>query len=437
MVTPVCAYGFSAGSGATAADDSGNGHTLTISNASWTASGHTGAGLTNTASNNIGGSSTVPAVSGSTCTLMCWVKPLALPASGTNFACGVVQSGGGTDLAIFTQRGSFGTANVLQCDIRIGGGLLQIAGSALTVGTWYHVAVTFDGTNIKLYVGGSLVNTVSNTGSVAHSTTFYVAGANTSAAFGTNVVVDDVRYFNTDESANITTWMNTPSGASGVTLVAASETDTATALGRTKSLTLGRATETDTGQALTRKKQTQVGRASETDTANGLARSKSVSLNRSAETATAQGVTRTKAASLGRASEVETAAVLGRVKAALLGRAAETDTSSGLSRAKSLGLIRASTTMSAQSLSRRKSVTIGSVLESDLATSLGSLKPPVVLGRAVETDTAQVVVTGLQVDLEVEPGPIQALWTAGPAMLRWECDNSSLAWWSGGVVVDR
>ena len=213
MAPPLVAYGFDAGSGSTANDDSGNGHTLTIANASWTASGHTGSALTNTASSNVGGSSTVPAVSGSACTLMCWVQPLALPASGTNFACGVVQSGGSTDFAIFTQRGSFGTANILQCDIRIGGGLLQITGSALTVGTWYHVAVTFDGTNIKLYVGGTLTNTVSNSGTVSMSTTLYVAGANASAAFDTNVVVDDVRYFSTDESANITTWMNTPAGA--------------------------------------------------------------------------------------------------------------------------------------------------------------------------------------------------------------------------------
>lgn len=217
MAAPIAAYGFDAGSGSTASDDSGNGHTLTIANASWTASGHTGPGLTNTASNNIGGSATVPAVTGSACSLMCWVNPIALPASGTNFACGVIQSGGSTDFAIFTQRGSFGTANVLQCDIRIGGGLLQIAGSALTVGTWAHIAVTFDGTNIKLYKDGSLVNTVANTGTVSMSTTFYVAGANASAALGTNVTVDDVRYFSTDESANVTTWMNTPAGAAATT----------------------------------------------------------------------------------------------------------------------------------------------------------------------------------------------------------------------------
>lgn len=209
MAAPIAAYSLDAGGGTNANDDSGNGHNLTIANASW-ATGHSGSGLTNTASSNIGASATVPAVSGSTCTLMCWVKPLALPAGGTNFACGVIQSNGNTDIAIFAQRGTFGTSNVLQCDIRISGGLIQAAGSALTVGTWTHVAVTFDGTNTKLFKDGSLVNTVNNPGTLSMSTTLYVAGANATAALDTNVTVDDVRFFNTDESANIAAWMNTP-----------------------------------------------------------------------------------------------------------------------------------------------------------------------------------------------------------------------------------
>lgn len=209
MAAPIAAWSLDAGSGTTANDDSGNGHTLTLSSATW-AAGHTGNALSNSTASVIGASATVPTVSGSACSLMCWVKPLALPAGGTNFACGVVETGGNTDFALFTQRGSFGTANVLQADVRIGGGLVQAAGAALTVGAWTHVAVTFDGTNIRLYTNGSLTSTVANTGALANVANFYVAGANATAALGSSVVVDDVRYFNTDESANIATWMNAP-----------------------------------------------------------------------------------------------------------------------------------------------------------------------------------------------------------------------------------
>jgi hypothetical protein len=201
--------------------------------------------------------------------------------------------------------------------------------------------------------------------------------------------------------------------AGGITLGRAQTTETASALSRTKSLTVARTTEADTGRPVSRQKAVTVGRASETEAAIGLARSKSVSLNRT--------------------TEADSARVVGRAKQVALVRAAETDSATGLSRSKSLGLNLASTNMSAQTLSRRKSVTIGSLLELDSAFPLGIGKPPVVLGRAVEVDTAFPLGLGLQVDLDVTAGPISALWTAGRAMIRWECENATTEWRSGGA----
>lgn len=213
-MTLVAAYGFSEGSGTTAADSSGNNHTLTLSTASWTASGHTGAGLTNTVASSVGASATVPSFT-SAVTLMCWVKPLDLASGTGHFICGLIQSSGNTDVGLFTQRAGFSTANVLQADVRVGGGLVAANGSAMTLNTWAHVAVTFDGANIKLYKDGALVTTVANTGAISTTTTLYVAGANASAGLDTDVVVDDVRLFDTAlDQATIATMKDTPVGVS-------------------------------------------------------------------------------------------------------------------------------------------------------------------------------------------------------------------------------
>lgn len=223
MATPIGAWGFDEGTGTTAADATGNGHTLTRVNATWDASGHTGAALTNTATSNVGASGTVPAVTGTAITLMAWVKPLNLAAGTTHAAVGIFQVNGNTDIALFTQRGDFGTSNVLQADVRISGGLSSCNGtSALTVGTWAHIAVTYDGTSMRLYRNGVLETTTSNAGTISTDTTIYVAGANANAALDTDVVVDDVRLYNAVlTQAEISAMKDTPVSAGGTTFTGA------------------------------------------------------------------------------------------------------------------------------------------------------------------------------------------------------------------------
>jgi hypothetical protein len=215
VAAPIAAYSCDAGAGTTIADESGNGRTLTITTGAYTQACKNGlAAFGNTGGTaSTGASGTVTAVSGTACSIMGWVNPSTLAASGVHLAFGAMQSGGSTDFAIYTQRGDFSTANVLQGDARIGGGLVAANGAALTAGTWAHVALTFDGTNLKLFKDGSLVTTTVNAGSLANTGTLYLAG-HASAGTG-RVTVDDVRYFSTDESANIAAWMNTPVGDTG------------------------------------------------------------------------------------------------------------------------------------------------------------------------------------------------------------------------------
>lgn len=206
---PIAAYGFSEGSGTTSADASGNGHTLTLNNATFTASGHTGSAITNS-------TATIGATSGFTAptsaiTLMAWIKPLDLTSATTRFALGFIDNGGNTDVAIFCQRADFGTSNVLQGDIRIAGNLAALNGPALTLNTWAHVAITYDGTNLNLYKDGTSVVSTTTSGTVSPGDAIWIAGWNSVSPYPTDVVVDDVRVFNSAlTQTQVSAAMSTP-----------------------------------------------------------------------------------------------------------------------------------------------------------------------------------------------------------------------------------
>jgi hypothetical protein len=208
---PVAAYGFSEGSGTTSADSSGNGHTLSIVNASW-ATGHTGSGLSNSTSDVIG-ATTNSFSNSSHLTLMAWVLPQDLTTGSTRFAFGFVQSNGFTDAALFAQRNAFGP-NVLQADLRINGGVVAANGNLpLTVGTWVHIAITYDGSNMVLYRDGSPDATFAITGTVdVNNSPLYVVGAPVDAGYTSpDMAIDDVRIFNVAlTQAQIVAAMNTP-----------------------------------------------------------------------------------------------------------------------------------------------------------------------------------------------------------------------------------
>lgn len=192
--TLMAAYSFSEGSGTTTTDASGNGHTLTLNSATW-ATGHTGSGISNTTtSQGAGAAFEAPTAA---ITIMAWIKPLLLSSGGTYLAVGLIDTGGNTDVAVFTQRGDFGTSNILQCNLRVGGTLRSIYGPALTVGTWTHVAVTFNGSTIVLYINGTLYTSSSFSGTLGTGDRITIAGTDPVNTYGSQVTVDDVRVFST------------------------------------------------------------------------------------------------------------------------------------------------------------------------------------------------------------------------------------------------
>jgi hypothetical protein len=125
---------------------------------------------------------------------MCWARPTDLTTGTSRPLIGVwsgTDASTSTQIAIWAQRGDFSTANVLQGNVRVDGGLVAINHTALALNTWVHVALSFDGSSIRLFRNGIEVNTISNTGGINAGTYNFlvVPGA-------ANAQVDDVRVFN-------------------------------------------------------------------------------------------------------------------------------------------------------------------------------------------------------------------------------------------------
>jgi hypothetical protein len=76
--------------------------------------------------------------------------------------------------------------------------------TALSAGTWYHIACVHTSTQNKIYINGSLDATVNwSTGhSTSNTTNLKIASSNVLNGF-TNGHIDEVAFFNTDQSANI------------------------------------------------------------------------------------------------------------------------------------------------------------------------------------------------------------------------------------------
>jgi len=116
------------------------------------------------------------------------------------------DSSSSTQIALWAQRGDFSTPNVLQGNVRVSGGLVAVNHTALTLNTWVHVALSYDGTTVRLYRDGVEVNTFTNTGSIGAGTYNFLAVPSTA-----NGQVDDVRIFNAAlTAAEVASFMGDP-----------------------------------------------------------------------------------------------------------------------------------------------------------------------------------------------------------------------------------
>jgi hypothetical protein len=204
----VAAYSFGEGAGTTVADASGKGNNGTISNATWTAAGRYGGALLFNGTNawvTVLDSSSLTLTTGMT--LEAWVQPTS--ASSNAFRTIMLKERpSGLSYSMYSNNASKRPSSY----INLGGIDQSVQGPAtLLSNSWTHVAVTYDGTTLRLYVNGALVTSKSLPGAL-------VAGGGALRIGGNSVwgewfmgYIDEVRIYNRALAVGeIVTDMNAP-----------------------------------------------------------------------------------------------------------------------------------------------------------------------------------------------------------------------------------
>jgi hypothetical protein len=207
----VGAWGFEEGTGTTTADVSGHALTGTLANATWAAAGKYGNALSFNGTNawvTVADNALLHLTTGMT--IEAWVKPAA---AGTDWRTAVLKERGtnGLAYALYAADGSnkppAGYIN------RNGPDMKAVGTSLLSLNTWTHLAATYDGSTIRLYVNGTQVGTKSAAGTISASTSPLRFGGNGPWGEWFNGLIDEVRVYSTAlTAAEIATDMNTPVG---------------------------------------------------------------------------------------------------------------------------------------------------------------------------------------------------------------------------------
>lgn len=183
-------------------DDSGNGLDLTLVDGAHTASGHTGGGFSVSSGN--GGTVTPFAAVPVAWSVTLWARTTAssgwhsfIQGSDADEVAGLWLEHNGTALDVY-----FGADTTNQPGDGISGG-------NLASGTWHHLAATWDGSTLTLYVDGVSRGTQANTGTPSWMTRpMDVAGSGDQPLTG---AVDDVRFYDHAlTGAEVVSDMNTP-----------------------------------------------------------------------------------------------------------------------------------------------------------------------------------------------------------------------------------
>ena len=201
----VAAYAFNEGTGTTVNDSSGNGNNGTITNATWTTSGKYSDALV---FNGTSALVTIPDAASlhltTGMTLEAWVNPSTVTSAWRD----VIYKGNDNYwLEATSDSGSKPAAGAT-----LGSSDVDTLGTAaLATSTWTFLTETYNGSALDLYVNGTLVSSLAQTGNILTSTNPLQIGGDSIYGQYFQGMIDEVRVYNVALTAvQIQSDMNTP-----------------------------------------------------------------------------------------------------------------------------------------------------------------------------------------------------------------------------------
>lgn len=186
----IAAYSFNEGTGTTLTDRSGRGHTGTISGATWSTAGKYGGALSFDGVNDwvtVNDTAALDLTTGMT--LEAWVNPSAV----SNWRTVLLkEQPGGLVYALYGVNGASRPAGY----VYIAGERETAATTNLAVNAWTHLAVTYDGARLRIFVNGAQVAAKAQAGPIAASAGVLRIGGNNIWSEFFQGLIDEIRIYN-------------------------------------------------------------------------------------------------------------------------------------------------------------------------------------------------------------------------------------------------